>query len=183
MKVLEATHILGMIKQACEANHLDTEVEALDAAISALESDHTAGISKKVDLIDRQAAIDALWKALFEYEDKTEKQFQESKELDVGDWTLHRIFVQNMSDIDRQTILDLPSAQPEQRWIPVTERLPEKPKNYPNCKISRTYFLVSLESGCVTTLGYEFDRDEWQIVGSPVVAWMPLPEPYREGEE
>ena len=68
------------------------------------------------DLISRQAAIDALWKALYEYEDKTEKQFQESEDLDVGDWILHRIFVQNMSDIDRQTILNLPSAQPEQRY-------------------------------------------------------------------
>lgn len=65
------------------------------------------------NLIDRQMAIDALWKALFDYEDKTEKQFQESEELDVGDWILHRIFVQNMSDIDRQTILNLPPAQPE----------------------------------------------------------------------
>ena len=64
------------------------------------------------DLISRQAAIKALWKALYEYEDKTEKQFQESEDLDVGDWILHRIFVQNMSDIDRQTILNLPSAQP-----------------------------------------------------------------------
>ena len=65
------------------------------------------------DLISRQAAIDALWKALYEYEDEMEKRFQESDELDVGDWMLHRIFVQNMSDIDKQTILNLPSAQPE----------------------------------------------------------------------
>ena len=65
------------------------------------------------DLIDRRMAIDALWKALYEYEDKTEKQFQESEDLDVGDWINHRIFVQNMNDIDRQTILNLPSAQPE----------------------------------------------------------------------
>ena len=70
------------------------------------------------DLISRQAAIDALWKALYEYEDKTEKQFQESEDLDVGDWIGHRIFVQNMSDIDRQTILNLPSAQPE----PLTDK-------------------------------------------------------------
>ncbi len=67
------------------------------------------------DLISRRAAIDALWNALYAYEDKTEKQFQESDELDVGDWTVHRIFVQNMSDIDRQTILALPSAQPERK--------------------------------------------------------------------
>jgi hypothetical protein len=65
------------------------------------------------DTISRADAINALWKALYEYEDKTEKQFQESDELDVGDWIVHRIFVQNMSDIDRRTILDLPSAQPE----------------------------------------------------------------------
>lgn len=66
------------------------------------------------DLISRQVAIDALWKALYKYEDETEKQFIESDELDVSDWMLHRIFVQNMSDIDRQTILNLPSAQSEQ---------------------------------------------------------------------
>lgn len=71
------------------------------------------------DLISRQAAIDALWKALYEYEDKTEKQFQESEDLDVGDWMLHRIFVQNMSGIDIQTILNLPSAEPVRygKWI------------------------------------------------------------------
>ena len=66
-----------------------------------------------MDPIDRETAIDALWKALYEYEDKTEKQFQESEDLDVGDWIEHRIFVQNMNDIDRQTILNLPSAQPD----------------------------------------------------------------------
>ena len=71
------------------------------------------------DLISRQAAIDALWKALYEYEDKTEKQFLESDELDVGDWFLHRIFVQNMSDIDRQVIIGLPSEQERKKgkWM------------------------------------------------------------------
>lgn len=65
------------------------------------------------DTISRRAAIDALWEALYEYEDKTKKQFQESDELDVEDWILHREFVQNMNDIDRQTILNLPSAEPK----------------------------------------------------------------------
>lgn len=79
------------------------------------------------DTISRQAAIDTLWKALYEYEDKTEKQFQESEDLDVGDWIEHRIFVQNMNDIDRQTILNLPSAQPEmireiRKWINSSNR-------------------------------------------------------------
>lgn len=70
-------------------------------------------MSNEKDTIYRQAAIDALWKALYEYEDKTERQFIKSDELDVADWFQHRIFVQTMSDIDRQTILALPSAQPE----------------------------------------------------------------------
>ena len=70
------------------------------------------------DCISRQEAIDALWKALYEYEDKTEKQFQESDELDVSEWIVHRIFVQNMSDIDRRIIRNLPSAQPKAgHWI------------------------------------------------------------------
>ena len=62
------------------------------------------------DSISRRTAIDALWKALYDYEDKTEKQFQELKELDIGD--------QNMNDIDRKTILDLPSEQPEVMHYP-----------------------------------------------------------------
>lgn len=76
------------------------------------------------DLISRQAAIDALWKALYEYEDKAEKQFQESDELNVGDWILHRVFVQNMSDIDRQTILDLPAIDPVKhgKWEKISDR-------------------------------------------------------------
>lgn len=83
------------------------------------------------DPISRQAAIEALWKALFEYEDKTEKQFQESEDLDVGDWIGHRIFVQNMNDIDRQVILNLPSAQqdvPERnvgKWMFYERREPQ----------------------------------------------------------
>jgi hypothetical protein len=62
------------------------------------------------DYISRRTAINRLWKALYDYEGKTEKQFQESDELDIEDWFEHRIFVQNMNDIDRQTILEMPSA-------------------------------------------------------------------------
>ena len=64
------------------------------------------------DLTDRNETIKALLKALYEYEDRTEKQFVESSELNVADWILHRIFVQNMSDIDRQTIAQMPTIIP-----------------------------------------------------------------------
>ena len=67
------------------------------------------------DSISRQAAINALWKALFDYEDSMEKQFIGDEKLKAEDWLVHRIFVENMSDIDRKTILELPSVQPEHR--------------------------------------------------------------------
>ena len=150
------------------------------------------------DTIDRQTAIDALWKALYEYEDKTEKQFQESEDLDVGDWILHRIFVQNMSDIDRQTILNLPSAQPEQRWIPCGERLPEERDWYLGIfKEPDTGWINPIPFICDYLLGTKTkattkegwilkghtDREEYidYYFNLECVAWMPLPEPPKEG--
>lgn len=134
------------------------------------------------DLISRRAAIDALWEALYEYEDKTKKQFQESDELDVEDWILHRVFVQNMNDIDRRTILDLPSAQ---QWIPVSERLP-----IPNSVDEDVfvYYLVQNEYGdmMVATFvqfpgGARVWRQMYQdgAIMEDIVAWMPLPECYK----
>ena len=64
-----------------------------------------------------------------------------------------------------------------QDWIPVSEKLPKKPDGYPKCELRRMYFLVSLESGCVESLGFDFDDNRWHTTGSPVVAWMPLPKP------
>ena len=151
------------------------------------------GGKKMNDLISRQAAIDALWKALYEYEDKTEKQFQESEDLDVGDWILHRIFVQNMSDIDRQTILNLPSAQPEQRWIPCSERLPEERDWYLGIfKEPDTGWINPIPFICDYLLGTKTkattkegwilkghtDREEYidYYFNLECVAWMPLPQ-------
>lgn len=142
------------------------------------------------DTISRQAAIDALWKALFKYEDDTEKQFQESDELDLGEWMVHRIFVQNMSDIDRQTILNLPSAQPEQKWIPCSERLPEvggtylvtRGSNVCGALWNRVYIinysdLMGLKSERIWWDGNVGKSDFERI--DDVLAWMPLPKPWK----
>ena len=125
------------------------------------------------DLISRQAAIDALWKALYEYEDKTEKQFQESEDLDVGDWIGHRIFVQNMSDIDRQTILNLPSARPEQRWIPCEEALPTETDHKDGV------VLACNDNGQIR---FNACMDGRWVLEEPI-AWAPLPEPYEEEQD
>ena len=70
------------------------------------------------DLISRQDAIDAMWKALYAYEDLTEKQFMEHEELDLGDWFKHRIFVQRMHEECMKAVNSLPSAEPKHgEWI------------------------------------------------------------------
>lgn len=80
-----------------------------------------------------------------------------------------------------------PSAQPEWKWIPVSKRPPDE----------GTYVLISKKpdplSGkkwCVTIAGRFVDgrskKVEWRDIGfgriydDDVLAWMPLPEPYRE---
>ena len=70
------------------------------------------------DLISRQDAIDAMWKALFAYEDLTEKQFMEHEELELKDWFLHRIFVQRMHEECMKAVEALPSAEPKTgEWV------------------------------------------------------------------
>ena len=67
----------------------------------------------------------------------------------------------------------------KQRWIPVTERLPEKPKNYPHCALRECYFLVALESTAVVSCGYDYENKRWHS-DFRVTHWMPLPEPPKE---
>lgn len=60
------------------------------------------------------------------------------------------------------------------RWIPVTEALPKKPKNYPNCKLREYYFLVTLATNAVVCREYDFDNKRWPGT-IRVTHWMPLP--------
>lgn len=74
--------------------------------------------------------------------------------------------------------------QSEPRWIPVTER-PPKIGEYVLCMVRQRYY------GQLHVCRY-VDEDEyishpyfdWRHNGFPdVVAWMPLPEPYKEATE
>lgn len=84
-------------------------------------------------------------------------------------------------EIERMVI---DSANSKPKWIPVTERLPEKPKNYPNCKLREYYFLVTLETNAVVYREYDFDNKRWHGTNGiiRVTHWMPLPEPPKDGE-
>lgn len=72
----------------------------------------------------------------------------------------------------------------EQRWIPVAERLPDEPKENPIFEGKK------IELYLVTVKGTDYPfrafwngklfTDGWSK--ADVTAWMPLPEPYLEGE-
>lgn len=85
-----------------------------------------------------------------------------AKDVTLGNGAKHRC-------IDATEVNLLPSAQPE-RWIPVSERQPEEYGNYQ----------VSTSMGLVVTDYYaSFGWDD-DCGDNYVVAWRPLPEPYKE---
>lgn len=128
------------------------------------------------DMISRQAAIDAVNNA-FDRE------------------TLLTVFVRSIAV---RAIRDMPSAQPEQQWIPVSERLPSEEERkewidnnldgigylYP-CLVTR-YSSINPDrtKNNPYVAKHYFDGEDFLNAGEEVcseyiIAWMPLPEAYK----
>ena len=73
-----------------------------------------------------------------------------------------------------QSIKEIPSVQP-QRWIPVTERLPEHSGFYIVTAI------VTDDGGKLVGLRWFSQEHGWKFGKNPL-AWMPLPEPWKGKE-
>ena len=120
------------------------------------------------DLISRQAAIDALKRKTFRL------TFAEEQNCEGHvAWSADAVY----GDVMEGELLELPSAQPEQRWIPCSERLPDDDRTK----------VVTLANGNAEA-GY-YSNGDWWCIGDTislenpiVIAWMLLPEPYKEGE-
>ena len=128
------------------------------------------------DLIDRQDAIDALGEKPLVWDDFSD--------FDLGK------AAQWSDDVD--TIKELPSAQP--KWIPVTEQLPEEDK-----EVLVSVYFAGLKQTHKNGWKDDFEpsyyvdiaryfcgewscaTDEYKIASNrhTVLAWMPLPEPYK----
>ena len=72
---------------------------------------------------------------------------------------------------------ELAELRQQNRWIPVSERLPDYNEevlitNGKYVTIDTRYFLENTEDG----EAYTWDINGWD----DVIAWMPLPEPYKE---
>ena len=79
----------------------------------------------------------------------------------------------------KKVINEQATFEPEQRWIPCSERLPEEGRYFVarHDDVSKTNFTDILW----------FEKNVWwnrKFTGNfAVFAWMPLPEPYKEGQD
>ena len=77
------------------------------------------------------------------------------------------------------------SAQPEQQWIPVTERMPEPNKIEENGCLR--YYLTQNEYGDMMVCswnGFKWEQIfQYDLTYDEIVAWMPLPVPWKGGAE
>ena len=172
--IAEILEFEGMISHELAVTDYRADEES---ELPAVQPDHVADVSKKVsiscgrenDLISRQAAIDAAKHAWA-------KGLEPSQYIEI-----------------------IPPAQPEPHWIPCTERMPHNTGDFYLCtaKLSvddeyevellmldtandfdKSYFSKCIHNGLVF-------RESWSGGNEAldVIAWMPLPEPYRGGEK
>ena len=82
-----------------------------------------------------------------------------------------------------QQILAMPSVTPQEpRWIPVSERLPEERGFY---IVTEKVFSLNHKGRYNTMVEQvEYSNGKWQRASFfEVVAWMPLPKPYKGESE
>lgn len=84
--------------------------------------------------------------------------------------------IQLNPDILIDEVISIPSAEP--RWIPVSERLPESGEY---CLVTRRFFGWNCtDYRDIDFVKYDF---EGRNKSDTILAWMPLPEPYKEEQE
>ena len=135
------------------------------------------------DLISRQAAIDAVsegcqeWRGIFE---RCEEKLLALPPAQPEPSQIARDICTILENEQDMRVI-LKNAQSEQLWIPCSERLPKEDSD-----ILVTYFekdekrIVPVNYGRETWFDCVFDR-ALNPVG--VLAWMPLPEPYKAESE
>ena len=80
-------------------------------------------------------------------------------------------------EVVQQNIKDAPSAEAVQEWIPVSEKLPKDS----NMVLVTRYGYIEL--GKYENGEWFFGLDSLWLKTYGIIAWMPLPEPWKDGEE
>ena len=74
---------------------------------------------------------------------------------------------------------DLEQDEKENGWIPVSERLPEKNKDV-IATVKYSGFMGMYGRWLKTAFIDDYGEWNGECIGGEVIAWMPLPEPYKE---
>ena len=109
------------------------------------------------------------------------------EEISKGVWNEHEL-------IDR--IKALPSADAVQGWIPCSERLPSAEDCPMDCLVTRrSKYVGNYTDMAVAEANGTWTHEDWKAItikgeatcistrDADVIAWMPLPKPYREESE
>ena len=125
------------------------------------------------DLISRKEAIDAL---------EREKTYCMAYRDGYSPIDVFEKYNAGLTD-GIKALENLPSAHPEQRWIPCSERLPEDVEigeEYPTIIFCDSDGIVYVGFCEYTIYGNKFwNNTDWNDVVDNVIAWMPLPEPWK----
>lgn len=175
MKLIDADALRAEFPEPTDWRDIEQvmfHITGIWAAIDAAPNVQDSGKDARWSQINRQAAIDAMYGLLDAIKDCGE--YAENPHI----------------DIIIETLEELPAAQPEQRWIPCSEELPEE-----------DYWLGGsgrqFSKDVLVTIVNHDDDDIWVDVTQTVdgewalelqqhceiIAWCPLPKPYREGGE
>lgn len=89
------------------------------------------------------------------------------------------LYVKVIQDMIEQLLNDLEQDEKENGWIPVSDRLPEASDTYQvTCMDGRIYRSTYVKFQC--------KLKRWELTGArsywKVIAWQPLPKPYKEDE-
>lgn len=89
------------------------------------------------------------------------------------------VHVKVIQDIIEQLLADLAQDEKENGWIPVSERLPEKNKDVITT-VKYSGFMGMYGRWLKTAFIDGYGEWNGECIGGEVIAWMPLPEPYKE---
>lgn len=138
------------------------------------------------DLIDRNDAVEAI-----EFEKVYMTAYKGSSNGYVSEGNLFEKYNKGLDDAIK-AINSIAPAEPEPKWIPVTEALPEDKTWYLGIfKESDTGYCISIPFVCyyagrktmITTKDYwilrGYDSFSEYLENVECAAWMPLPKPYE----
>lgn len=131
-------------------------------AIDRLQTEHPCGIAYDPTAFVNMEAVNTIKECV----DKIARRMMEDTEINII-CEFAKLYLEGVR----------PMVMPKQEWIPLSERLPEEDGR----------FLVFLPDRngtfmCADFLNGEWYTDDYECTSNHVIAWMPLPTPYKEGD-